>query len=319
MFERFTDRARRVLVLAQEEARVLNHNFLGTEHILLGLLSEGEGVGAKALQSLEISLEECRRLIVDTIGPSGEVSAGAPPPFTPRAKHVLEMSLREALQMGHNYIGTEHLLLGLIREGQGVAAHVLAKMGADAARVRQKVLELLSGYPSPSPEKVTPAGNRTPAAATLLHRAGVRAMTDAMGTHHLLLAMLDDPNSLAARVLQSLGVTLEAAADRIVTITTKGTTDEVMPPPADFFEVDLGDGITVRFAGSPEIRRLKDQWVADPEEFRAKFIAGIPERIAEQLGKLPEFNVDPSEPGPGAPTQPAPEPPSEPDEPETPE
>ena len=144
MFERFTDRARRVVVLAQEEARLLNHNYIGTEHILLGLLDEGEGVAAKALESLGISLEAVRTQVVEVIG-QGQSAPTGHIPFTPRAKKVLELSLREALQLGHNYIGTEHILLGLIREGQGVAAQVLVKLGADQARVRQQVIGLLSG------------------------------------------------------------------------------------------------------------------------------------------------------------------------------
>jgi ATP-dependent Clp protease ATP-binding subunit ClpC len=145
LFERFTDRARRVLVLAQEEARLLNHNFIGTEHILLGLIHEGEGVAAKALESLGVSLEAVREKVEETIGPAGAATTGSPP-FTPRAKKVLELSLREALQLGHNYIGTEHMLLGLVREGEGVAAQVLINLGADLARVRQQVIQLLSGY-----------------------------------------------------------------------------------------------------------------------------------------------------------------------------
>jgi ATP-dependent Clp protease ATP-binding subunit ClpA len=152
MFERFTDRARRVLVLAQEEARLLNHSFIGTEHILLGLIHEGEGLAAKALESLGISLEAVREKVEETIGPAGSAPTGSPP-FTPRAKKVLELSLREALQLGHNYIGTEHMLLGLVREGEGVAAQVLVSLGADLSRVRQQVIQLLSGYqgrPEPS-------------------------------------------------------------------------------------------------------------------------------------------------------------------------
>jgi len=145
MFERFTQRARRVVVLAQEEARLLNHNYIGTEHILLGLIREGEGVAAKALESLGISLEAVRQEVEKIIGrgqqaPSGHV------PFTPRAKKVLELSLREAHALGHNYIGTEHILLGLIREGSGVAAQVLVKLGADLNRARQQVVQLLHGY-----------------------------------------------------------------------------------------------------------------------------------------------------------------------------
>ncbi len=145
MFERFTDRARRVVVLAQEEARMLNHNYIGTEHILLGLIHEGEGVAAKGLESLGISLEAVRSQVEEIIG-QGQQAPSGHIPFTPRAKKVLELSLREALQLGHNYIGTEHILLGLIREGEGVAAQVLVKLGADLNRVRQQVIQLLSGY-----------------------------------------------------------------------------------------------------------------------------------------------------------------------------
>jgi ATP-dependent Clp protease ATP-binding subunit ClpC len=148
LFERFTDRARRVVVLAQEEARLLNHNYIGTEHILLGLIHEGEGVAAKALEQLGISLEAVRSQVEEIIGQGGSSPSGHIP-FTPRAKKVLELSLREALQLGHNYIGTEHILLGLIREGEGVAAQVLVKLGADLSRVRQQVIQLLSGYQGP--------------------------------------------------------------------------------------------------------------------------------------------------------------------------
>jgi ATP-dependent Clp protease ATP-binding subunit ClpC len=151
VFERFTDRARRVVVLAQEEARLLNHNYIGTEHILLGLIHEGEGVAAKALESLGISLEAVRSQVEEIIGQGGSSPSGHIP-FTPRAKKVLELSLREALQLGHNYIGTEHILLGLIREGEGVAAQVLVKLGADLSRVRQQVIQLLSGYSGPGPQ-----------------------------------------------------------------------------------------------------------------------------------------------------------------------
>jgi ATP-dependent Clp protease ATP-binding subunit ClpC len=160
MFERFTDRARRVVVLAQEEARLLNHSYIGTEHILLGLIHEGEGVAAKALESLGISLEAVRNQVEEIIGQGGSSPSGHIP-FTPRAKKVLELSLREALQLGHNYIGTEHILLGLIREGEGVAAQVLVKLGADLSRVRQQVIQLLSGYQGPATsgrEQSGPAG-----------------------------------------------------------------------------------------------------------------------------------------------------------------
>jgi ATP-dependent Clp protease ATP-binding subunit ClpC len=146
MFERFTDRARRVVVLAQDEARMLKHNYIGTEHILLGLIHEGEGVAAEALESLGISLDAVRQQVEEIIG-QGQQAPSGHIPFTPRAKKVLELSLRESLQLGHNYIGTEHILLGLIREGDGVAAQVLVRLGADLNRVRQQVIQLIHGRP----------------------------------------------------------------------------------------------------------------------------------------------------------------------------
>jgi ATP-dependent Clp protease ATP-binding subunit ClpA len=144
LFERFTDRARRVVVLAQEEARLLNHNYIGTEHILLGLIHEGQGVATLALESLGISPEALRAQVEERIGHGAEEPSGHLP-FTPRAKKALELSLREALQLGHNYIGTEHLLLGLLRESEGVAAQVLVELGADRDRVGQQIIELLRG------------------------------------------------------------------------------------------------------------------------------------------------------------------------------
>jgi ATP-dependent Clp protease ATP-binding subunit ClpA len=143
MFERFTDRARRVVVLAQEEARLLNHNYVGTEHLLLGLAHEGQGVAATALASLGIPLEAIRAQVEESIG-QGQRAPTGHIPFTPQAKTVLELSLREAKQLGHDYIGTEHLLLGLVREGEGVAAQVLVELGADLSRVRQQVIGVLS-------------------------------------------------------------------------------------------------------------------------------------------------------------------------------
>ncbi len=179
MFERFTDRARRVVVLAQEEARMLNHNYIGTEHILLGLVREGEGVAAKALEAMDISLNGVREQVQEIIGEGSHAPSGHIP-FTPRAKKVLELSLREALQLGHNYIGTEHILLGLIREGEGVAAQVLGKLGADLGGVRQQVIQLLSGYEGKDP--VTTGGGGpsegTPAGSTVLDQFG-RNLTQA--------------------------------------------------------------------------------------------------------------------------------------------
>jgi ATP-dependent Clp protease ATP-binding subunit ClpC len=171
MFERFTDRARRVVVLAQEEARMLNHNYIGTEHILLGLIHEGEGVAAKALESLGISLEAVRQQVEEIIG-QGQQAPSGHIPFTPRAKKVLELSLREALQLGHNYIGTEHILLGLIREGEGVAAQVLVKLGADLNRVRQQVIQLLSGYQGKEPATSGGPAEGTPSTSLVLDQFG---------------------------------------------------------------------------------------------------------------------------------------------------
>jgi len=187
LFERFTDRARRVLVLAQEEARLLNHSFIGTEHILLGLIHEGEGLAAKALESLGISLEAVREKVEETIGPAGNAPTGSPP-FTPRAKKVLELSLREALQLGHNYIGTEHMLLGLVREGEGVAAQVLMSLGADLSRVRQQVIQLLSGYPGSRETAAASTGSgsssETPSGSPVLDQFG-RNLTQLARDHKL--------------------------------------------------------------------------------------------------------------------------------------
>jgi ATP-dependent Clp protease ATP-binding subunit ClpC len=145
VFQKFTDRARRVVVRAQEEARALNHDFISTEHILLGLVGEGQGVAAKALESLGISLETVRQRVEDVV-PPGQYSRPGHIPFTPRAKKVLELSLSEAKLLGHRYVGTEHLLLGLLREGEGVAAQVLAALGADLDGVRERVIQLLADY-----------------------------------------------------------------------------------------------------------------------------------------------------------------------------
>ena len=182
MFERFTDRARRVVVLAQEEARLLNHNYIGTEHILLGLLNEGEGIAAQALESLDIDLASVREEVVKIIG-QGQQSPSGHIPFTPRAKKVLELSLREALQLGHNYIGTEHILLGLIREGEGVAAQVLQQLGAELQKVRQTVIQLLSGPAGSEQQSSEPAGSGGRESA-----AGGSTVLDQFGRNYTQLA-----------------------------------------------------------------------------------------------------------------------------------
>jgi len=181
LFQRFSDRARRVVVLAQEEARMLNHNYIGTEHLLLGLIQEGEGVAAKALESMNISLEAVRNQVEEIIGRGSSAPTGHIP-FTPRAKKVLELSLREALQLGHNYIGTEHILLGLIREGEGVAAQVLTKLGADLDRVRNQVVQLLTG--AAGTKEVAQAGE-APAQGNLLLDQFGRNLTQLAGQNKL--------------------------------------------------------------------------------------------------------------------------------------
>ncbi len=200
MFERFTDRARRVVVLAQEEARMLSHNYIGTEHILLGLIHEGEGVAAKALESLDISLEAVRGQVEDIIG-QGQQAPSGHIPFTPRAKKVLELSLREALQLGHSYIGTEHILLGLIREGEGVAAQVLVKLGADLNRVRQQVIQLVSGFPGKEAESAGAPSESQPSSSAVLDQFG-RNLTQAAREGKLdpVIGRADE----AERVMQTL-------------------------------------------------------------------------------------------------------------------
>jgi len=216
MFERFTDRARRVVVLAQEEARMLNHNYIGTEHILLGLIHEGEGVAAKALESLGISLEAVRQQVEEIIG-QGQQAPSGHIPFTPRAKKVLELSLREALQLGHNYIGTEHILLGLIREGEGVAAQVLVRLGADLNRVRQQVIQLLHGRGAEPSVVATPMpGGELP---TRAQRAVLAEVRKQIRTIESRLAVIErriglGPDETAAdREIAEVRAQRESAAD----------------------------------------------------------------------------------------------------------
>ena len=227
MFERFTDRARRVVVLAQEEARLLGHNWIGTEHILLGLISEQEGVAARTLDQLGISLDAVRGKVEGIIGAGGDVPSGHIP-FTPRAKKVLELSLREALQLGHNYIGTEHILLGLIREGEGVAAQVLVNLGAELAAVRQGVIQQLSGYKAGQgrPGGPGPGPRETPAVAKARVAARAMARDKPVGSNPWLRALVVDSNSMASKVLASLGVTAEAVDQQLLGMDVAGTSDE---------------------------------------------------------------------------------------------
>ncbi len=230
MFERFTDRARRVVVLAQEEARLLNHNYIGTEHILLGLIHEHEGIAAKTLEQLGISAEAVRAKVEAIIG-EGEGAPSGHIPFTPRAKKVLELSLREALQLGHNYIGTEHILLGLIREGEGVGAHVLVNLGADLSIVRHEVVQQLGGYKKGA---IQPVGfgpsmrttRETPAAARAAIEARRLAGGAPVASHHYLLALLQQQDSMAAKALKGLGVSAESLQSRLAELDPAGTSDE---------------------------------------------------------------------------------------------
>ena len=256
MFERFTDRARRVLVLAQDEARLLEHNFLGTEHLLLGMIKEGEGVGWKALTELGLTYDRVFSQVTRVVTPGEPGNASGAPPFTPRSKKVLDLSMKEALELGHNYLGTEHLLLGLIREGEGVASQVLVADGLDLSTVRKKVIEILLGYAANNP--ATPS-RLTPAAIQLSTRAKALAGTEAVGSHHYLLATIEDSGSLGARVLASLGVTAEAVSTRVKEIGVAGTTDEIRPDPP--VRIGLGQGLSIQIDDPALIERLRENLV----------------------------------------------------------
>jgi ATP-dependent Clp protease ATP-binding subunit ClpA len=271
MFERFTDRARRVLVLAQEEARLLNHNFIGTEHILLGLIHEEDGVAAQALASMGISLEAVRLSVTETIGPAGRSMNPGSPPFTPRAKKVLELSLREALQLGHNYIGTEHMLLGLLREGEGVGAQVLVNLGADLSVVRQQVIHLLSGsdalgafgggiHTASSTSSTSSARGsawaRTRAAAQADNAARRLAADLPVGTQHMLIGLFEQPDSLAAKVLASLNIDRAAVEQRVAELGVKDTSDELP-------EVAGGRKVVLRLVEGRVVVEVDDPALAD--------------------------------------------------------
>ncbi len=221
MFERFTNRARQSVVLAQVEARDFSHDYIGTEHLLLGLLREGEGVAALTLRRLGIGLGIVRTEVEAIVG-RGSGSPDGHIPFTPRAKKVLELSLREAIQLGHNYIGTEHILLGLVREGEGVAAQVLVKRGLVLDRVRAAVLDEIRRLGA---ERSTTPAASTPGAEEAVAGARELAASAPMGSHHLLEALARSDDSLAAKVLSSLGVDADAIAAKIDEFGTEGTSD----------------------------------------------------------------------------------------------
>ncbi|HWF52727.1 MAG TPA: Clp protease N-terminal domain-containing protein [Solirubrobacteraceae bacterium] len=217
MFERFTEGAREVVVLAQDTARQLNHQSIGTEHILLGLLREGEGIAAEVLAARDVTLERVRAQVVEIVG-AGEESTGTQIPFTPRAKKVLELSLRESLSLGHNYIGPEHILLGIARENTGVASRILLDFGVDAEKIRHEVSRLLA------------TSQRSGRVDQVVQLARVQARElkhNELGTAHLLLGLLGQEEGIATRVLASLDVTLERVRAQVVRIV--GASEEDSP------------------------------------------------------------------------------------------
>jgi ATP-dependent Clp protease ATP-binding subunit ClpA len=288
MFERFTSRARHVVVQAQEEARRLRHNYIGTEHILLGLLGETDGLAARALAGFGMSLDGARDEVVAIVG-TGEVAPSGHIPFTPRAKKTLELALREALQLHHNYIGTEHILLGVMREGDGVGAQVLRQHGEPAA-IRIAVLNILPALAiqagphsrwlrrrgSADPAETGASSGQselsaTPAADTTLSEAARLAGLQPVGSHHLLLAALGDADTAAARVLAALGVDLDQAREALRTVDVTGTSDElpeeagrrqmVIRVSGDLLTVEVADPVIVA-AGRAAVEALGDR--ADP-------------------------------------------------------
>jgi Clp amino terminal domain, pathogenicity island component len=276
MFERFTDRARRVVVLAQEEARNLQHNYIGTEHLLLGLLGEPTGLAAQALDRFGMSYASVREEVMTRVG-TGSDKPGGRIPFTPRAKKVLELGLREALALHHNYIGTEHLLLGIEREREGVAAQILTAHSADYDAVRAVLLVLLRGMPaSPGRRWLRRRGAAgaddlgelgepgepdklptTPAAEAGLAEAARLAGDSPVGSHHLLLATLADPDAAAARTLTALGIDLDQAREALRNADVTDTSDEL---PADrgrrHMKIRVTDGQVTIDASDPEILRV---------------------------------------------------------------
>ncbi len=226
MFERFSDRARRVVVLSQEEARLLNHDYIGTEHILLGLIHEGEGLASRALRSLDVSLDTVRQQVEEIVG-EGHSTPGEHIPFTPRAKKVLELSLREAMQLGHNYIGTEHILLGLVREGEGVACQVLVRLGASLPKVRARVLQLVAdGSGEDAPVRTPSLSSELMAVLDDARRAAEERGESEIMPIHLFLAAVDQPDGAAGRMLRVVGVDPEELGRQVADESNEGPEDE---------------------------------------------------------------------------------------------
>jgi len=349
MFERFTNKARHVVVLAQEEARKLRHSYIGTEHILLGLLGESEGHAFRALERFGMSLESARDEVSAIVG-TGQVAASGHIPFTPRAKKTLELALREALQLHHNYIGTEHILLGVIREGEGVGAQVL-RQHADLEEIRIAVLDLLPAAaaaaqagrgrrwlrrrPSGDPLAVNDPPEQTelrttPAADTSLSEAARLAGSQPVGSHHLLLAALSDPDTAAARVLATLGVDLDQAREALRRADVTGTSDE---PPEEVGRRQMvirvtGDQLTIEASdpvivdvGRSALRALGGEG-DPPDAIRGDLpvsasLSAVWQTLYESLGVIQRrATLPPESPGgPGRPGQP--DQPDQPDQPGT--
>jgi ATP-dependent Clp protease ATP-binding subunit ClpA len=263
MFERFSDRARHSVVLAQEEARRLGHTYIGTEHLLLGLLREADGLAAQALTSLGVGVSNVRAQVIEIIGEGSEAPTGHIP-FTPRSKKVLELSLREALQLGHNYIGTEHILLGLVREGEGVAAQVLVARGVDLNRVRAAVMTALPGW---SGGRGT-ARQRTAGAEVAIADAQLLAGGSPLGTQHLLEALARSEDTVAAKALAALGIGPDALAAKLDEIAIEGTTDATPEETAArAMEIRLHDDrveIVLRDQRTIELTRAISQEIGEP-------------------------------------------------------
>jgi ATP-dependent Clp protease ATP-binding subunit ClpC len=244
MFERFTNQARHVVVRAQEEARLLEHNYIGTEHLLLGIFGEPDGFAFRALASFGMSLESTREDVKAIVG-TGNTKVSGHIPFTPRAKKILELSLREAVRLRHDHIGTEHILLGVIAEGDGVGARILRQHSPDLMAIRMAILDMLGTVPPEATRSRRWARRRseaslgltaepgeppdmrtTPAADTSLSEAARLAGSQPVGSHHLLLAALGDPDTAAARAMAALGVDLDRAKEALRTADVTGTSDE---------------------------------------------------------------------------------------------
>jgi ATP-dependent Clp protease ATP-binding subunit ClpA len=337
MFERFTNRARHAVVLAQEEARRLQHNYIGTEHILLGLLGEPEGIGARALDRFGMTAEGTREEVRAIVGTGPSAPTGHIP-FTPRAKKTLELALREALQLHHNYIGTEHILLGVIREGDGVGAQVLRQHGdllafrtavldivpavkAEPARGRRMWLWRRAGSDPLEPQPIGPTELRTtPAADTSLSEAAKLAGAQPVGSHHLLLAALTDPDTAAARALAALGVDLDQAREALRSAQVTGTSDEqpedaggrqmLVHVAGDKLTVELTDPVIVE-AGRAALAALGDQaqppgTIRGDQPFADSF-STVWQALHDSLGviqrraTLPAETPPPDEPGPPGP------------------